>query len=66
MILSYYLICLTYCFVMSFLSYRKRGADALSMTPGLDSISFIFLAPILAPVDLFLTGCRIYKERKSN
>lgn len=64
MFLNYYLICLAYCFLMSFLSYKNKGADPIRMTPGLDSLSFIILAPILAPVDLFLTWVRLYTEAK--
>ena len=66
MLLNYYLICLAYCFVMSFISYRKKGAEAITMTPGLDSLSFLLLAPILAPIDLFLTWVRLYTEAKRN
>lgn len=64
MFLSYYLICLAYCFFMSFRAYKNRGTDPLAITPGLDSLSFIILAPVLAPVDLFLTWVRLYTEAK--
>lgn len=66
MFLNYYLICLAYCFFMSFRSYKTRGIDPTKITPGLDSLVFLILAPVLAPVDLFLTWVRLYTEAKGN
>ncbi len=37
-------------------------AGGLGITPGLDSIMIIIMAPILAPIDIFLTWMRLYKE----
>jgi len=63
MFLKYYLVCLTYCLFMSF---RKWNRDAMSgglgITPGLDTLGIVIMAPILAPVDIFLTWIRVYKE----
>ncbi len=60
---TYYLVCLAYCLLMSF---RKWNRDVMSgglgITPGLDTLGIVIMAPILAPVDIFLTWMRIYKE----
>ena len=37
-------------------------AGGLGITPGLDSIAILMLAPILMVVDVTLTWIRIYKE----
>ncbi len=63
MFLNYYLVCLAYCLLMSF---RKWNRDVMSgglgITPGLDTLGIVIMAPILAPVDIFLTWTRIYRE----
>ena len=63
MFLNYYLVCLAYCLFMSF---RKWNRDVMSgglgITPGLDTLGIVIMAPILAPVDIFLTWMRIYRE----
>ena len=37
-------------------------AGGLGITPGLDSIAFLLMCWVLAPVDIFLTWVRVYKE----
>jgi len=60
---TYYLICFAYCLIMSFRKWnREVSAGGLGITPGLDTLGIIIMAPILAPVDIALTWIRIYKE----
>jgi len=48
------------------MSIRRWNRDAmvggLGITPGLDSLAFLIMCWILAPVDVFLTWVRLYKE----
>jgi hypothetical protein len=48
------------------MSFRKWNRDVMSgglgITPGLDTLGIVIMAPILAPVDIFLTWMRIYRE----
>jgi hypothetical protein len=37
-------------------------AGGLGISPGLDSLALLMMCWILAPVDIFLTWVRIYKE----
>jgi hypothetical protein len=37
-------------------------AGGLGITPGLDSLVFLIMCWVLAPVDVFLTWVRLYKE----
>ena len=63
MFLTYYLISLSYCLFMSFRKWnRDVMAGGLGITPGLDTLGIVIMAPVLAPVDIFLTWMRIYKE----
>ena len=59
----YYLTCLTYCLYMSFKKWnRSVQAGGLGITPGLDTIAMLVMRWALAPVDIFLTWVRVYKE----
>lgn len=61
--LFYYLLTLIYCFVMSARKWsRDVRAGGLGITPGLDSLAIILMCWALAPVDIFLTWVRVYKE----
>lgn len=61
----YYLACVLYCFFMAGRRwYRESVAGGTNITPGLDSIAIVILAPVFAPVDLFLTWKRLYTEAK--
>lgn len=61
--LSYYLICLAYCVFMSVRRWnRDVMAGGLGITPGLDTLGLLIMCWILAPIDIFLTWVRIYKE----
>lgn len=65
--LTYYLCCLAYCFIMASRRWnRDVQQGGLGVTPGLDTIAIVILAPVLAPVDLFLTWKRLYVEAKEN
>lgn len=60
---SYYLICLAYCLFMSVRRWnRDVMAGGLGISPGLDTLGLLIMCWILAPVDVFLTWVRIYKE----
>jgi hypothetical protein len=67
MFLIYYLVCLLYCLIMSF---RKWNRDVMSgglgITPGLDTLGLLIMCWVLAPVDIFLTWMRVYKEAEES
>jgi len=48
------------------MSMRKWNRDVrdggLGISPGLDSLALLIMCWILAPIDVFLTWVRIYKE----
>ncbi len=60
---SYYVVCFIYCVIMSI---RKWNRDVMSgglgISPGLESMGLIIMCWILAPIDVFLTWVRVYKE----
>lgn len=60
---SYYVVCFIYCVIMSI---RKWNRDVMSgglgISPGLESMVLIIMCWILAPIDVFLTWVRVYKE----
>ena len=60
---SYYVVCFIYCVIMSI---RKWNRDVMSgglgISPGLESMALIIMCWILAPIDVFLTWVRAYKE----
>ncbi len=60
---SYYIVCFIYCVIMSI---RKWNRDVMSgglgISPGLESMGLIIMCWILAPVDVFLTWVRVYKD----
>lgn len=63
MFFTYYVMCFIYCVIMSIRKWNKNVmAGGLGITPGLDSIALLMMCWILAPVDIFLTWVRIYKE----
>jgi hypothetical protein len=61
--LCYYLITLLYCVIMQ---ARKWGKDVraggLGISPGLDTLALLIMCWALAPVDIFLTWVRVYKD----
>jgi hypothetical protein len=59
-----YAVSVIYCFYQLVKRYKAtdlRGGG-LDSAPGLDGIMVLFLAPVLAVVDVTLTWIRIYKE----
>jgi len=61
--LTYYLLTLLYCMVMSARKWNKEvQSGGLGVTPGLDTLAILIMCWALAPVDIFLTWVRVYKE----
>jgi hypothetical protein len=60
MFLTYYVICIIYCFYQLNKRYKRDGLEYSS--PELDSIMVLIMAWILAPVDVSLTWIRWTKE----
>jgi hypothetical protein len=61
--ISYYVITFLYCIVMSARKWnRDVRAGGLGITPGLDTMAILMMCWALAPVDIFLTWVRVYKE----
>jgi hypothetical protein len=61
--LYYYLLTLAYCLYMSSRKWnRDVRAGGLGITPGLDTMAILMMCWALAPVDIFLTWVRVYKE----
>ena len=60
---SSYVVCFIYCVIMSI---RKWNRDVMSgglgISPGLESMALIIMCWVLAPIDVFLTWVRVYKE----
>ncbi len=60
---SYYVCCFIYCVIMSVKKWnRDVMAGGLGVSPGLESIGLLLMCWVLAPVDVFLTWVRLYKE----
>ena len=63
MYLTFHIICAIYCFIQLIRKYRKiANPGMIGVSPGLDAIMVVVLAPALAIVDLSLTWIRMYKE----
>ena len=60
MLISYYIICVIYCFYQLNVKYKTRGVEYSS--PELDAIMVLVMAGILAPIDVSLTWIRMVKE----
>jgi hypothetical protein len=60
-IITYYVICVVYCFYQLNKKYKNRGVD-YGTSPELDSIMVLVMAWILAPVDVSITWIRMVKE----
>jgi hypothetical protein len=60
---SYYVVCFVYCVIMSIKKWnRDVMSGGLGISPGIESMGLIIMCWILAPVDVFLTWVRLYKE----
>ena len=63
MFITYYLICIAYCLIMSFRKWnREVQAGGLGITPGLDTLGLLIMCWALAPVDIILTWIRVYRD----
>lgn len=60
MLISYYIICVIYCFYQLNVKYKQRGTDYSS--PEMDAIMVLVMAWVLAPVDVSITWIRIVKS----
>ncbi len=61
MFLTYYIICIIYCFYQLNKKYKTRGIE-MGTSPEMDSIMVLVMAWILAPVDVSITWIRMVKE----
>jgi len=59
-----YVVSVIYCFYQLIKRYNATNlrGGGLDSAPGLDAIMVLFLAPVLAIVDVSLTWIRLYKE----
>jgi hypothetical protein len=59
-----YVVSAIYCFYQLVKRYNATNlrGGGLDSAPGLDAIMVLFLAPVLAIVDVSLTWIRLYKE----
>jgi hypothetical protein len=63
MYLYFHIICVIYCYYQLIKKYRKiSNPGMIGVSPGLDTIMVLVLAPALAVVDLSLTWIRLYRE----
>ena len=63
MFLTYYIICVIYCFYQLFVKLNHRYDDGpTGNSPELDSIMVLVMAWVLAPIDVSLTWIRWYKD----
>ena len=61
--LTYYLLTFLYCIIISARKWnRDVQSGGLGVTPGLDTLAILMMCWALAPVDIFLTWVRVYKE----
>ncbi len=61
MFISYYIICVIYCFYQLNKKYKQRGVD-YGISPEMDAIMVLVMAWILAPVDVSLTWINMVKK----
>jgi len=59
----YYLITFLYCVIMQARRWKQDvKSGGLGISPGLDTIAILMMCWALAPVDIFLTWVRVYKD----
>ena len=67
MFITYYIICVIYCFYQLFKNLNKRYDNTPSGgSPEMDTIMVIVMAWILAPIDISLTWIRWVKEAEES
>jgi hypothetical protein len=59
-----YVVSVIYCFYQLIKRYNATNlrGGGLDAAPGLDAVMVLFIAPVLAVVDVTLTWIRLYKE----
>jgi hypothetical protein len=63
MFLTYYAICVIYCFYQLFVKLSHRyDSGPTGVSPELDTIMVMVMAWVLAPIDVSLTWIRWYKD----
>ena len=60
-LITYYLICIVYCFYQLNKKYRVRGVD-YGTSPEMDSIMVLIMAWVLAPIVVSITWIRMVKD----
>jgi hypothetical protein len=66
MFLTYYIVCVAYCFYQLYKNYNRRyDTSGFGGSPELDTVMVMVMAWILAPVDVSLTWIRWYKEAQA-
>jgi hypothetical protein len=59
----FHIICIFYCYYQLIKKYKQlQNPGMIGVSPGLDAIMVVILAPALAIVDLSLTWIRMYRE----
>ena len=59
----YYLLTLVYCTIMQARRWKQDvRAGGLGISPGLDTMALLIMCWALAPVDIFLTWVKVYKD----
>lgn len=60
---TYYVICVIYCFYKLLKKYNDNYSDGMiGLSPGLDALMVVMLAPALAPIDFGMTWIGWYKK----
>jgi hypothetical protein len=63
MFLTYYILCVIYCFYQLFVKLNHRYDNGpTGNSPELDTIMVVMMAWVLAPIDVSLTWIRWYKD----
>ena len=59
----YYLLTLVYCIIMQARRWKQDVmTGGLGISPGLDTLALLIMCWALAPVDIFLTWVKVYKD----
>jgi hypothetical protein len=61
MLLTYYIICVIYCFYQLNKKYKIKGID-YGISPEMDAIMVLIMAWVLAPVDVSITWIKMVKK----
>ena len=60
---TFYVVSLIYCFIQISKRWNRDAmTGGLGISPGLDTLAILFLAPFLMLVDATLTWIKLYKE----